>query len=205
MPEIDAWTRGDPRSGVGCLAADPGSAAFKDRLYAAWADGGPAKPYRIMASVSEDKGLTWSPSRVVSDLPDGGARADAYLPALAVSSAGVVGVTWYDTRDVPDGKVGTSASGHRSTAAGPGNRAPASPRWKPGWAPRTLPAIRRDWPRAKAGSFTPYGSTAAPKSARSGRRRSHSARIRPLFQFPVPMLLTGHIPKRKLPLRVAGL
>jgi hypothetical protein len=104
MPEIDSWTLGDSRAGVGCLAADPGSRAFKDRLYAAWADGGPAQPYRIMASVSEDKGLTWSPSRVVSDVPDGGARVDAYLPALAVCRAGVVGVTWYDTRDVPGGE-----------------------------------------------------------------------------------------------------
>ncbi len=104
MPEVDSWTRGDLRAGVGCLAADPGSPAFKDRLYATWADGGPTKPYRILASVSEDKGQTWSPSRVVSDAPEGGERIDAYLPALAVDRAGVVGVTWHDTRDVPEGK-----------------------------------------------------------------------------------------------------
>ena len=103
MPEIDSWTRGDLRAGVGCLAVDPGSTAFKDRLYAVWADGGPAKPYRVMASVSEDKGLTWSPSRVISDVPeaDGGTdRVHAYLPALAVNRSGVVGVTWYDTRGI---------------------------------------------------------------------------------------------------------
>ncbi len=104
MPEIDSWTRGDLRAGVGCLAADPGSRAFKDRLYATWADGGPTKPYRILASVSEDRGLTWSPSRIVSDVPEGGERWDAYLPALAVDRSGVVGVTWYDTREVPGGK-----------------------------------------------------------------------------------------------------
>jgi len=103
MPEIDSWTRGDLRAGVGCLAADPGGAAFKDRLYAAWADGGPTKPYRVMVSVSEDKGQTWSPSRAVSDVPEDGGRVDAYLPALAVNHAGVVAVTWYDTRGVPDG------------------------------------------------------------------------------------------------------
>ncbi len=104
MPEIESWTRGDLRAGPGCLAADPGSPMFQDRLYAAWADGGPTKPYRILASVSQDKGQTWSPSRVVSDVPEGGERIDAYLPALAVDRAGVAGVTWYDTRDVAGGQ-----------------------------------------------------------------------------------------------------
>jgi hypothetical protein len=119
MPEIDSWTRGDLRAGVGCLAVDPGSPTFKDRLYAAWADGSPTEPYRIKAAVSEDKGLTWTRSRVINAVPVGGERLDAYLPALAVDRAGVVGVTWYDTRDLPGGKgwnirFGASLDGGRT-------------------------------------------------------------------------------------------
>lgn len=107
MPEIDSWTRGDLRAGVGCLAVDPGSAAFKDRLYAVWADGGPTTTYRIMLSISEDNGRTWSPSRVISDVPENDTRTervDAYLPALAVNRRGVVAVTWYDSRGFAAGQ-----------------------------------------------------------------------------------------------------
>jgi len=107
MPEIDSWTRGDHRAGAGCLAVGLGGAATGDRLYAAWADGGPTTPYRVMFSRSEDKGLSWTPPRAVSELPEGagrGGRADAYLPALAVNRAGVVCVTWYDTREIPAGR-----------------------------------------------------------------------------------------------------
>src|SRR6185437_8858972 len=42
------------------LAADPGSAAFKDRLYATWADIRSGRS-EILLSYSADKGKTWSP------------------------------------------------------------------------------------------------------------------------------------------------
>ena len=86
------------------LAADPGSAAFKDRLYATWADIRSGRS-EILLSYSADKGKTWSPPvRIDDDRPyaEGAKGPNDFMPTVAVNTAGVVGVTWYDRRDNPD-------------------------------------------------------------------------------------------------------
>jgi hypothetical protein len=85
------------------VAADPGSAAFKDRIYIAWADVRSGR-WEIWFTYSADKGLTWARPRIVSDDV---ARADTPGPddfnaTLAVNKDGVVAVAWYDRRDNPD-------------------------------------------------------------------------------------------------------
>jgi hypothetical protein len=86
------------------LAADPGSAAFKDRVYAlspAVVDG----RVQITVSYSADKGKTWSKSVVVNDdrTPiDGSKGPDHILPSIGVNKDGVALVTWYDRRDAKD-------------------------------------------------------------------------------------------------------
>src|SRR5207302_3639106 len=96
-----------PRSEGGILnqlAADPGSKAFKDRLYAAF----PAivdDRIQIQLSYSADKGKTWSKPTLVNDdrSPEkGGHGPDHLLPSVAVNKDGVVLVTWYDRRDAKD-------------------------------------------------------------------------------------------------------
>lgn len=86
------------------LAVDPGSAAFRDRLYAVWPDQRSGRQ-EIHLSYSSDKGKTWSKPRTVSDdRPSAKAttRLDNLLPTVSVNRAGVVGVAWYDRRDSPD-------------------------------------------------------------------------------------------------------
>jgi len=70
--------------------------AFKDRLYTVWTDyrGG---SYRLVFSYSKDRGKTWSASRPIVD--DVLASVSQYQPELAVSKDGVVGLTWFDTRN----------------------------------------------------------------------------------------------------------
>lgn len=89
---------------IGGLAVDPGSGAFRDRLYAVWPDHRSGRQ-EILLSHSSDKGKTWSrPRKVSDDRPSAKAPlpGDDLLPTVAVNRAGVVGVAWYDRRDSPD-------------------------------------------------------------------------------------------------------
>ncbi len=89
---------------IGYLAADPGSAAFKDRLYAVWPDQRSGRQ-EILLSHSEDKGKTWSKPVVINDDPPAAnpaAGRDHLMPTVAVNRDGVVAVAWYDRRDNPD-------------------------------------------------------------------------------------------------------
>jgi hypothetical protein len=86
------------------LAADPGSKAFKDRVYAVF----PAivdDRIQIEFSYSADKGKTWSKPAVINDdrSPEkGGQGPDHLLPSVAVNKDGVVLITWYDRREAKD-------------------------------------------------------------------------------------------------------
>lgn len=86
------------------LAADPGSKAFKDRLYTVF----PAivdDRIQIELSYSTDKGKTWSMPVVVNDdrSPEkGGHGPDHLLPSIGVNKDGVVLVSWYDRRESKD-------------------------------------------------------------------------------------------------------
>lgn len=87
------------------LAVDPGSDAFKDRLYAVWPDQRSGRA-EILLSYSSDKGTTWSKPRPVNDdraFGPGTPGPDDFMPAVAVNKSGVVGVLWNDRRDNPDG------------------------------------------------------------------------------------------------------
>jgi hypothetical protein len=86
------------------MAADPGSKAFKDRLYAVF----PAivsDRVQIQCAYSADKGKTWSNPVVVNDdrSPEKGDKGpDHLLPAVGVNKDGVVLVAWYDRREAKD-------------------------------------------------------------------------------------------------------
>ncbi|HTO75841.1 MAG TPA: sialidase family protein [Thermoanaerobaculia bacterium] len=87
---------------IASLAADPGSAAFKDRLYAVWPDQRSGRQ-EILLAHSEDKGKSWSKPIVVNDDAPGATPArDHLMPTAAVNKEGVVAVAWYDRRDNPD-------------------------------------------------------------------------------------------------------
>ena len=79
------------------LAADR-SERFRDRAYAVWPDYSEGLP-RVVISWSDDRGSTWSdPGPVASpEAPD----VQQFQPAVAVNRDGVLGVSWYDTRQAP--------------------------------------------------------------------------------------------------------
>jgi hypothetical protein len=86
------------------LTADPGSKAFKDRLYVVYPEI-VSDRIQIRFSYSSDKGKTWSRPVTVNDdrSPEKGAKGpDHLLPSVGVNKDGVVLVTWYDRREAKD-------------------------------------------------------------------------------------------------------
>lgn len=87
------------------IAVDPGSAAFKDRVYVVWSDFRSGR-LEVMLSYSSDKGKTWSREQIIND--DRAAKdplvngPDNVTPVVAVNKDGVVAVAWYDRRDFED-------------------------------------------------------------------------------------------------------
>jgi hypothetical protein len=86
------------------LTADPGSKAFKDRLYVVYPEI-LSDRIQIRLSYSSDKGKTWSKPVTVNDdrSPEKGDKGpDHLLPSVGVNKDGVVLVTWYDRREAKD-------------------------------------------------------------------------------------------------------
>ncbi len=96
----ESLTERSPLPGV---AVDPGSTAFRDRLYIVWADRRSGRS-EIWFTSSHDEGKTWTTPRVISDDQprSDGHGPDNFRPAIAVSPSGVVGVSWYDRRNNSD-------------------------------------------------------------------------------------------------------
>jgi len=89
---------------LGQLAVDPGSKAFKDRIYVVYPEI-VAERVQIRLSASPDKGKTWSKPVTVNDdrSPEkGGQGPDHLLPSVGVNKDGVVLVSWYDRREAKD-------------------------------------------------------------------------------------------------------
>ena len=85
------------------VAADPGSPAYRDRLYVVWPDVRSGRA-EVLLAYSSDKGKAWSKPLVVNDdRADSARRVDHLNPAVAVNRDGVVAVTWYDRRESADG------------------------------------------------------------------------------------------------------
>ena len=84
--------------GVATAAADR-SNTFPDRIYLVWNDFRSGK-YRMMISYSSDRGRTWSAAAPVD--PGAPAHAQQFQPAVAVNKDGVLGITWFDSRNSND-------------------------------------------------------------------------------------------------------
>jgi hypothetical protein len=102
--EPDTW----PTAINPMLAVDPGSNAYRDRLYLVWSEA-TLQGLSVMVSMSKDKGKTWSDPVALSEQARQGAGPavethDGVLPVVAVNKAGVVAVSWYDSRGSRPGK-----------------------------------------------------------------------------------------------------
>ena len=82
------------------FAADTQSKAYRDRIYVAWTDSRYG-PIRLLFAHSEDRGLTWSEPKLLDPSTPKGAMQGQ--PVIAVNKDGVVGVSWFDTRDAMEG------------------------------------------------------------------------------------------------------
>jgi hypothetical protein len=94
--------------GLPHLALDATRSRYRDHLYLAWPDHAPSGQ-RVHFCSSTDMGKTWSHPTVLSEQNDDGEasmRYDAFLPSVAVNNAGVVGLMWYDARELPPNKHG---------------------------------------------------------------------------------------------------
>ncbi len=91
------------------VAADDSAGPFKNRVYVAWQscanDLSPDSQAAIYVAHSDDDGKKWSEPVEADDSPVGLARKypQVFAPAIAVNDNGIVAVTWYDSRDLPDG------------------------------------------------------------------------------------------------------
>jgi len=86
---------GSPYAGV--LFAVDASAKFRDRLYMVWGEAAGGH-YHLQLSYSKDKGKTWSEPHEIGNPT---ANTNQFRPALAVNGQGIVGVSWFDTRETP--------------------------------------------------------------------------------------------------------
>ena len=84
--------------GVATAAVDR-SDKYPDRMYLVWNNFTSGK-YRMMISVSTDRGATWSAAKAID--PGAPANSNQYQPAVAVNNNGLLGVTWFDTRNSSD-------------------------------------------------------------------------------------------------------
>ena len=85
-------------SSLPALASDASGGRYNDRVYVTWSQWDKVGR-RVMLSRSDDKGAHWSEPAPLSEQPAEGALYHAFLPAVAVNKAGVVAVTWCDTRE----------------------------------------------------------------------------------------------------------
>jgi hypothetical protein len=89
--------------------------ASTGQLYVVWSDsrftGGTIN--QIVISTSKDGGKTWTAPAVISKVTG----RPAFTPTVAVNSAGVVGVTYYDLRNLPAGDTTTLPTDYWFTAS----------------------------------------------------------------------------------------
>jgi hypothetical protein len=126
-------------------AFDPGSKDRKDHVYTVWLDKTPGGRTCVLFARSTDKGRTFSAPVAVSEAGAWRGEHDASLPCVAVNKDGVVGVSWYDTRDLGPKEVRWDVRFRASTDGGdtwtPSVRVtdysrPGGGRRKPGpWSP----------------------------------------------------------------------
>jgi hypothetical protein len=97
---LDRGTSSSLQQGI---AADVSSSPFRNRLYVVW-QARQLTRHRIWLSHSDDVGKTWSTPVSIDDAPpEASGGPNDFMPAVAVNNVGVVGITWYDRRENPDG------------------------------------------------------------------------------------------------------
>jgi len=84
------------------FAADTRSGRFPDRIYMLTAEAVSGR-YRLKLSYSTDRGKTWSEPKEIAPNSSESPYQNQYQPQIYVNREGVVGMTWFDTRDFAKG------------------------------------------------------------------------------------------------------
>ncbi|WP_324842156.1 sialidase family protein [Actinocrinis sp.] len=112
VTDTDPNTGAPLRTGEGLpsVAIDPSTG----QLYVVWSDNRfTGTVNQIVLTTSTDGGKTWTAPAVISTVTG----APAFTPTVAVNSAGVVGVTYYDLRNLPPGDTTTLPTDYWFTAS----------------------------------------------------------------------------------------
>jgi hypothetical protein len=87
-------------------AVAPSHTPWQDRVYVVWQEALPRGRTCIRYAYSKDRGKTFSKPVILSEQSEDEGHSDAFLPSIAVNKAGVIAVTWYDTRSLRRGEIG---------------------------------------------------------------------------------------------------
>jgi len=112
VTDTDPNTGAALRTGEGLPSAaiDPSTG----QLYVVWSDNRfTGTVNQIVSTTSTDGGSTWTAPKVISTVTG----RPAFTPTVAVNSAGVVGVTYYDLRNLPAGDTTTLPTDYWFTAS----------------------------------------------------------------------------------------
>ena len=112
VTDTDPNTGAALRTGEGLPSAaiDPSTG----QLYVVWSDNRfTGTVNQIVSTTSTDGGSTWTAPAVISTVTG----RPAFTPTVAVNSAGVVGVTYYDLRNLPAGDTTTLPTDYWFTAS----------------------------------------------------------------------------------------
>ncbi len=93
-------------AGYSQAAVAPAQSAWPDRVFVVWQETLANGHTCIRYAYSKDRGATFSKPIVLSEQSEEATKYDAFLPSIAVNKAGVVAVTWYDTRALRPGESG---------------------------------------------------------------------------------------------------
>jgi hypothetical protein len=110
--DTDPNTGAPLRTGEGlpAVAIDPATG----QLYVVWSDNRfTGTVNQVVITTSADGGTTWTAPAVISKVTG----TPAFTPTVAVNSAGVVGVTYYDLRNLPAGDTTTLPTDYWFTAS----------------------------------------------------------------------------------------
>jgi BNR repeat-like domain len=84
------------------FAVDKRSTKFRDRIYMLAAEAVEGR-YVLKLSYSKDRGASWSGAKMVAPVEAATPYDNQYQPQIAVNRDGVVGMSWFDTREAARG------------------------------------------------------------------------------------------------------
>ncbi len=139
--------------GLAMAAASPAHVPWRDRVYIVWQGVVPGRHRCVSFAHSKDRGATFSKPMVLSEQSTAQRAYDAFVPSIAVNNAGVVAVTWYDTRGFEQDNAGWNLRLRASLDGGE--------TWHPSVSVTDVPTLKDKQPRKRLPGVGHTGGLAA--------------------------------------------